>query len=109
MNDFFITAKLRQGITKIEVQHITPPEQFMLGILLFTVDFYNGRNFTTCTLKLLNGNWFDHEVTSVHGFESQLYETEINNIGEAIARYMLVTDAGTLHLLIPFFPDPKMN
>lgn len=126
MEEFFIDVQLAKGATRLQVEEITPEEQAILGILLFTIDFYNGRGFTTLTLQLEDGKWhdrntrlnendydlsyFDNDATSDNRYyQSPLSQDEVNRIGEAIANYMIVKLVARMSLFVPVFPDPKVN
>ncbi|NCD71230.1 hypothetical protein [Mucilaginibacter agri] len=121
--EFFIDVELMQGLTRLQVEEVTAEAQAVLQILLFTIDFYNGKGFTTLTLQLVNGKWYDRDSRFTDGeyymlygdgnlnlnYESPLSQDDINRIGAAIANYMIVKLVAQMSLFVPVFPDPKFN
>lgn len=124
--EFFIDVELAQGLTRLQVEEVTPEAQAVLQILLFTIDFYNGQGFTTLTLQLENGKWYDRDSRFTDGeyyllyadgnlnawdphYQSPLSYGDITRIGAAIANYMIVRLVAQMSLFVPVFPDPKFN
>jgi hypothetical protein len=126
MEEFFIDVRLERGITRIQVEEITPEEHAILNILLFTIDFYSGKGFTTLTLQLQDGKWFDRNMlfgeddsqqhNLVLNFDSRnlnyqpaLSQEDINRIGKSIADFMVIKLIARMSLFVPVFPKPSLN
>ncbi|QQL51249.1 hypothetical protein [Mucilaginibacter ginkgonis] len=121
VDDFFVDVQLAQGLTRIQVEEATPYEQAVLNILLFTIDFYNGKSFTTLTLQLENGNWhlhdnrFTDDTDQLHfhefweDYNCPLTRHEISTIGAAISNYMVVQLVSRMSLFVASLPNPAVN
>lgn len=125
MEEFYIDVALNRGMVRLQVDEV-PPEQWDLPFVpQFIVEYHNGREFVTLTLRLEQGKWFDNNVrfdddAYLHYFDtrpdswdpyyhSPLEQDEINNIGSAIARHMIVHLQAYMALFVPTFPCPEVN
>ena len=126
MEEFYIDVKLNRGMVRLQVDEV-PAEQWDLPFVpQFIVEYHNGREFVTLTLRLEQGKWFDNNISTEDDtyymryfdgrpdswdphYQSPLEQEEINNIGSAIARHMIVHLQAYMGLFVPTFPCPEIN
>ncbi|GAA4092820.1 hypothetical protein [Mucilaginibacter panaciglaebae] len=125
MEEFYIDVKLNRGMVRLQVDEV-PPEQWDLPFMpQFIVEYHNGHEFVTLTLRLEQGKWHDNNTrfnddTYLRYFDSRpdnwdpYYQSpldldEINSIGSAIARHMIVHLQAYMGLFVPTFPCPEIN
>jgi hypothetical protein len=126
MEAFYIDVELSRGITRIQVDEVSPEQWDMPYTPQFIIDFHNGKGFITLTLQLEQGKWYDRNSRvseddfHIHYFEpgpdsgnpnyqSPLSESAIREIGRAIARHMIVQLTAYMGMFIPAFPTPTLN
>lgn len=126
MNEFYVDVVINRVMTRVQVDEI--PEELLdiPTIPQFNIDFYNGKGFTTLTLQLEWGQWYDRnsrlpgDEPHLRYFEpeaelwnpdyqSPLSSEDIQEIGRAIARHMVVKLTSRVGLFVPVFPDPSCN
>ena len=112
-------------MVRLQVDEV-PPEQWDLPFVpQFIVEYHNGHEFVTLTLRLEQGKWFDNNTRFNDDaylryfdsrpdnwdpyYQSPLDQDEINNIGGAIARHMIVHLQAYMGLFVPAFPCPEAN
>jgi hypothetical protein len=126
MEEFYIDVQLSLGTARLQVDEV-PPEQWDMPFTpQFIIEFYNGRKFITLTLQLLHGKWYDRNSLLSDGdwhlqyfeadpnpcnsdYQSPLYQEEIDEIGQAISRHMIVMLSTYMGLFVPVFPKPEVN
>lgn len=126
MEEFYIDVKLSQGITRIQVDEV-PPEQWDMPFSpQFIIEFYSAKECVTLTIQLEDGRWYDRNnrpsgdnLQLQYGqeaekdwnlnYQSPLSSVTIQEIGEAIARHMIVHLTAYMALFIPVFRSPALN
>lgn len=127
MEEFYIEVQLGIGATQIQVNEI-PPEQCRLpGTPQFLIEYFNNAKLVTLTLQLEQGRWYDRNTRFneddyyLRYFElgtdeawnpdcqSPLSLAELEAIGQAIARHMVVYLSRYMSLFVPSFPNPVKN
>jgi hypothetical protein len=125
MEEFYIDVKLNHGMVRLQVDEV-PAEQWDIPYMpQLIVEFHDGREFVTLTLRLEQGKWYDNnthlnEDEYLRYFESRpdnwdpyyqspLGREEINQIGNAIARHMIVHLQAYMSLFVAAFPCPEAN
>jgi len=126
MNEFYIDVQLNAGITRLQVDEVPPEQWDMPYIPQFIIDFHNGREFITLTLQLEKGTWYDRNMRTSgddwhlryfelgtdawnSDYQSPLCREEIDRIGQAISRHMIVMLNAYMSLFVLTFPDPSVN
>jgi hypothetical protein len=126
MEEFYIDVELHRGTTRIQVEEI-PPEQWDIPYTpQFIIDYHTGRGFITFTIRLEQGRWYDRNTRMSEDefylryselgadawnpdYQSPLNESEIQEVGNSIARYMVVQLTAYMGLFIPSFRTPTLN
>lgn len=126
MEVFYIDVELNRGLTRLQVDEVPPEQWDMPHTPQFYVEYHNGKEFTMIILRLEKGNWYDRN-TRLHGdeyhlnhfslnedtwspeYQSPLDRYEIDNIGRAISRHMVVMLQAYIGLFVPVFPWPAIN
>src|ERR1700712_3474060 len=123
MQAFYIDVELSQGITRVQVDEVSPEQWDMPYTPQFIIDFYNDKGFITLTLQLEEGKWYDRNTRvsedDLHvsysdpgpenwnpNYQSPLSELTIQQIGRAIARHMVIQLTAYMALFVPSFPTP---
>jgi hypothetical protein len=126
MQAFYIDVELNRGITRLQVDEVSPELWDMPCVPQFLVDFYNGKGFITLTLQLEEGRWYDRNTRVTEddlqisysdpitrgwnpNYQSPLSELAIQQIGRAIARHMVIQLTAYMGLFVPAFPTPTLN
>jgi hypothetical protein len=124
MEEFYIDVQLNRGLVRLQVDEVPPEEWDVPYAPQFIVEFHNGAAFITLTLRLEHGQWYDSnsrynsEEQHPHYldaddwnpyYQGPLDHEEINEVGRAIARHMIVHLQAYMGLFIPAFPDPAVN
>ncbi|MEO7214444.1 hypothetical protein [Mucilaginibacter sp.] len=126
MQEFYIDVGLSQGVTRIQVDEVPPEQWDMPYTPQFIVEFHNGKNFTTLTLQLEDGQWYDRNARVSEGdlypryaepdaetrdpyYKSPLTGQALQFIGEAIGRHMIVYLTAYMGLFVPVFRAPTLN
>jgi hypothetical protein len=125
MEEFYIDVQLSQGLTRIQVDEVPPEQWDMPYTPQFIIEFYDDKEFITLTLHLERGQWYDRDAqvskdnisrsfeldtkTCNPYYYSPLNETAIHDIGQAIARHMIVYLTAYMGLFVPVFRIPTLN
>ncbi|WP_374951377.1 hypothetical protein [Mucilaginibacter sp.] len=126
MDEFYIDVTLSQGLTRIQVDEVSPEQWDMPYAPQFIIEFHNGKEFITLTMHLEDGKWYDRNKRISEDdkqlryfelnadnynpyYQSPLNEDAIQLIGQAIGRHMLVHLTAYMALFIPVFPNPDLN
>jgi len=126
MEEFYVDVELNRGLTRFQVDEVPPEEWDLPYTPQFIVEFHNGKNFITLTLRLEQGQWFDCNTrfrnddfhlnnfdlsanTWNPEYQSPLCQDEINRLGMAIASHMVVLLQAYMGLFTPVFPSPAVN
>jgi len=126
MEEFYIDVVLNKGMIRIEVQEV-PSEQWDIPFTpQFVIDYYAGSGFTTFTIRLEEGIWYDRNTRGLDAdmglryfeigeeawnpnYQNPLDEDELQKVGNAIARHMVVQLTAYMDLFIPSFRTPTLN
>jgi len=127
MEEFYIDVQLGIGMTQIQVNEV-PPEQWRLpDTPQFLIEFFSDKGLTTLTLQLEQGTWYDRKTRYTEeeyylryfelkpkeawdpDYRSPVTAKELETIGLAIARHMIVYLNKYAGLFVPVFPDPIKN
>ncbi len=126
MEEFYVDVQLNLGMARLQVDEVPPEQWDMPYIPQFIIEFYNGKGFITLTLQLEKGKWHDRNMRTSGedwhlryfelgadawnpDYQSPLYQEEIDRIGEAISRHMIVMLNAYMSLFVLTFPDPSVN
>lgn len=126
MEEFYIDVQLNKGTARLQVDEVPPEEWDMPYTPQFIIEFHDGKGFITLTLQLEKGKWYDRSSRVSDGdwhlryfelgpdafnpdYQSPLYQEEIDEIGRAISRHMVVMLNAYMSLFVLTFPDPAVN
>jgi len=126
MEEFYIEILLNKGMIRIQVQEVAPEQWDMPYTPQFALEYYAGKGFTTLTIRLEQGTWYDRNTRMSEDdfhlryfelgddawnpdYQSPLADTELQEIGNAIASYMVVQLTAYMEFFIPSFRTPTLN
>ena len=127
MDEFYIDVELSRGLTRIQVDKVSPEESVMPYIPRFVIEYHNGRGLLTLNLQLENGIWYNRNGRLSKGdfylrffelgpdeafnpdYQSPLSPEELRAIGSAISNCMVVRLTAYIGLFIPQFRNPTLN
>ncbi|GAB3934901.1 hypothetical protein [Mucilaginibacter myungsuensis] len=126
MEVFYIDVELDRGLTRFQVDEVPPEQWDMPHTPQFIVEYHNGREWVILILRLEKGKWYDRN-SRLHGdeqhlnhfslnadtwspeYQSPLNQLEIESIGRAVSRHMVVLLQAYMGLFVPVFPKPAIN
>jgi hypothetical protein len=126
MEEFYIDVELRRGLTRIQVDEVSPEEWDMPYIPQFVIEFHTGQTFLTLTVHLENGAWYDRNTRlsdgDFHlryfelgpdawnpGYQSPLSAEELKAIGIGISNYMIVRLTAYMSFFVSSFRNHTLN
>ena len=126
MEEFYIDVQLSRGLARLQVDEVPPEQWDMPYTPQFIIEYHNGKDFITITLQLEQGKWYDRNARTFEGdwhlryfelgtdvrnpnYASPLTQPEIDEIGQAISRHMVVMLNAYMTLFVDAFPNPKLN
>ncbi|MVN92934.1 hypothetical protein [Mucilaginibacter aquatilis] len=125
MDEFYIDIQLNRGLTRIQVDEVPSHQWDFPFIPQFIVEFYHQNEFITLTLQLEHGTWYDRNLRIAEdeeikqhldavdnctpNYQCALSASELQEIGAAISRHMVVYLTAYLGLLVPAFRNPTLN
>jgi hypothetical protein len=126
MEEFYIDIPLSRGLTRIQVD-VVPCEQWDVSYIpQFIIEYYSYDAFTTLTIQLEQGKWYDRNMRITeddhyrkyfeiapdardNSYQSPLSSENLQEIGVAISRHMVVHLTTYLGLFVPAFRNPALN
>lgn len=126
MEEFYIDIPLSRGVTRIQVDEV-PSEQWDIPFIpQFIIEYYSDDAFTTLTIQLEYGKWYDRNTRVTEDdyykryfelgmeawnpdYQSPLSNDILQQIGTAIARHMVIHLTAYLGLFVPAFRNPALN
>jgi len=126
MEEFYIDVELKRGLTRIQVEGITPEQWDIPYTPQFIIDYRTNEGFITFTIRLEDGKWYDRNTRILEDdfylryfelgddawnpdYQSPLSDSELQVIGNAISRHMVIQLTAYMGLFIPSFRTPTLN
>jgi hypothetical protein len=120
MEEFYIDIELTRGTSRIQVQEITAEHWDLLYTPQFVIEYYADKGFITFTICLEEGIWVDRNTRISENeyylryfelgedawnpdYQSPLSHSELQELGNAIARHMVVQLSAYMSLFCHHF------
>ena len=126
MEEFYVDIRLPEGVIRVQVDEV-PAQQWDIPFTPeFIIEYFNGKDLITLTLVLEQGRWFERgnwlrnnqpQLLGLNAEPDELHfsfialpsESLIQEIGNAIARHMVVHLTTYMGLFMPAFRNPIVN